>query len=340
MKTIITTLLTGTALWAGNLFGGVVASESVSADAKWLVHLNLDSFRSSDIGAMLFENVIKPQAGENVMGLQIKTDEIYEGIHALTAYGMSFNKELDSIGVLLIKTEARLRAILEATLIQQEAAGGEDTQVRTIQTDPYMIYSIMGDQVYAAILPDETLVISKSLDQLATAVDVIENRAPGLDDQPNEVSRLSQTTDSFFLLATAEGFNESSMIPPQARVLQLAEAARLALGEAGDDLSLDLILQARDETTRTQLQKIVEGLLALASLTRMDNQDFAEVVMNTTVQNKGNDVNVNVHYPVERILAMAQSFGHLAQAEHDELAKHEHSGSDDQPEPPEAPTAP
>lgn len=334
MRTLITTLLTGTTLWAGSLFAGGVASDSVSADAKWLVHLNLDAFRSSDIGSMLFENVIKPQAGENVMGLQIKTDEIYEGLHAVTAYGMSFNKDMDNIGVLLVKTEARLRAIIEATLIQQEAAGGEDTQVKTIQTDPYMIYSVMGDQVYAAILPDETLVISKSLDQLANAVDVVEDRAPGLDEKSNGFSRLSQVADKFFLFATAEGFNESNMIPPQARVLQLADAARVALGETGDDLALDLILQARDETTRTQLQKIIEGLLALASLTKMDNQDFADVVMNTTVQNSGNDVNVSVHYPVERILAMAQSF-----APQGEPIPHVHSAPE-APEVPEPPAAP
>lgn len=337
MRTLITTVLTSIALGTGSLFAAGVASESVSADAKWLVHLNLDAFRSSDIGATLFEDVIKPQAGDNVMGLQIKTDEIYKGIHAVTAYGMSFNKDLNNIGVLLVKTEARLRAILEATLIQQEAAGGEDTQVRTIQSDPYMIYSIMGDQVYAAILPDETLVISKSLDQLANAVDVVENRSPGLDEVSNGFSRLSKAADSFFLLATAEGFNESSMIPPQARVLQLAEAARFALGEAGDDLAFDLILQARDETTRTQLQKIIEGLLALASLTQMNNQDFADVVMNTTVRNTGNDVNVSMHYPVERILALAQAFGsntHIHSEPHVDLDLHE------PPEPPEAPTAP
>jgi hypothetical protein len=59
--------------------------------------------------------------------------------------------------------------------------------------------------------------------------------------------------------------------------------------------------------------------------------------MNTTVQNKGNDVNVSVHYPVDRILAMAQSFGSAAQAEHAEHDKHEHSSSH---EAPEAPTDP
>jgi len=307
MRTLITILLTSVTLLTGNLVADGVAPGSVSAEAKWLIHLNLDAFRGSNIGSILFENVIKPQVGEDISGLRIKTDEVYEGVHAITAYGKSFNKDFNNIGVLLIKTEPRLRAIVEATLIQQEAAASEETQVRTIQVDPYMVYSLMGDQVFAAILPDETLVVSKSLDQLADAVDVVEDRARGLDEATGGFSRLSTAGDTFFFLATAEGFNESSLIPPQARVLQLADAARLALGETADDLALDLILQARDETTRTQLQKIIEGLLALASFTELGSTDFGDIVMNTNVTHSGNDVNLTMHYPVDRILQLVDS---------------------------------
>lgn len=307
MRTRITTLLACVTLLAGNLIAGGVTPESVSAEAKWLIHLNLDAFRSSNIGSILFENMIKPRIGENISGLRIKTDEVYEGVHAITAYGKSFNKDFNNIGVLLIRTEPRLRAIIEATLIQQEAAASEETQVKTIQTEPYMIYSVMGDQVFAAILPDEILVASKSLDQLADAVDVVEGRARGLDEESGDFSRLNRVGDAFFFLATADGFNESSLIPPQARVLQLADAARLALGETANDLALNLILQARDQTTRTQLQKIIEGLLALASFTELGNTDFGDIVMNTTVTNSGNNVNLAMQYPVDRILQLLDS---------------------------------
>ncbi|MEZ5278775.1 MAG: hypothetical protein R3F07_20505 [Opitutaceae bacterium] len=305
MKTL-TSILAITSVLATSLPAESVPTETISKQAKWLIHLNLDAFRDTAIGAALFESVIKPKAGETPMGFRIKTEDIYQGIHAITAYGNSYQIDQQSIGVLLIRTEANLRSILEAALIQQEAAGAEGAEVKTIQTEPYPIYSVAGG-LFGAVLPSNVVVVSKSLEQLTAAVDVVENRSPGLDERKGGFPGLKGDDQSFFLLATAEGFNESNMIPPQARVLQLAESARLALGEIKDRIALNLTLGARDETTRTQLQKIVEGLLALVSLGQLDNQDLSEIVSSTEVMSDGNDVSVGISYPVDRVLALVQN---------------------------------
>ena len=164
----------------------------------------------------------------------------------------------------------------------------------------------MAGGLFGAVLPRNIVVISKSLDQLTAAVDVLEDRVPGLDQRTNGFPGLKQTADSFFFLATAEGFNESAVIPPQARVLQLAETARIALGEENRQLALRLTLQARNETTRNQLQKIVEGLLALVSLGQIDNQDLSAIVSNTIVKSNGNDVSVALSYPIDRAFRMLE----------------------------------
>ncbi|RKX35070.1 MAG: hypothetical protein DRP71_04870 [Verrucomicrobia bacterium] len=306
MKTFTAITLAAVTVATSPLSASDVRTESVSAEAKWLLHLNLDAFRETSIGSHVFDSVIKPRADETPMGFRIKTEDIYEGIHAITAYGNTYQVDTDAIGVLLVRTEPNLKSIFEAALIQQEAAGGEAPDIRTIRTDPYTVYTL-GNELFAAILPQDFVVISKSLDQLVIAVDVIEDRAPGLDESDSDFSGMARADGSFFFLATAEGFNQSNAIPPQARVLKMAEAARLVLGERSDDLFLNLALMAQNEKMRDQLAKIIQGLLALVSLTQIDNQDLAELALNTEVESRGREVSVAITYPVERVLQLVKS---------------------------------
>jgi len=306
MKTLTTIISVAMAVTANLLTADNIQTESVSAEAQWLVHLNLDAFRETAIGSCVYESIIKPQSGETPIGLRIKTGDIYEGIHAITAYGNTYQVDSESIGVLLVRTEPNLKSIFEAALIQQEAAGGEDPDFRTVQTDPYAIYT-RKDEAFAAILPQDIVVLSNSLDQLLRAVDVVEDRAPGLDESDSEFAGMTRVKSSVFFLATAEGFNHSSAIPPQARIVQLAEAARLVLGEHSDDLFLDLTLKTENEQVRDQLAKIVQGLLALVSLSQVDNQDLAELARNTEVETHGSEVSVALRYPVERVLRLIES---------------------------------
>lgn len=330
MKTLAAIILAAATVAINPLLANDVRTESVSAEAKWLLHLNLDAFRETSIGSYLYESVIKPRADETSMGFRIKTEDIYEGIHAVTAYGNTFQVDTDEIGVLLVRLEQNLKSIFEAALIQQEAAGGEHPDIRMVQTDPYTVYA-KGDELFAAILPRDVVVISKSLDQLVSAVDVVEDRSPGLDESDSDFSGMARADGTYFFLATAEGFNQSGAIPPQARVLRMAEAARLALGEGSDDIFLNLTLMAQNEQVRDQLAKIVQGLLALVSLSQIDNQDLAELALSTEVESQGREVRVAVNYPVEQVLQLVRARTAIPHSE-------PHPQPDSNPEPDEETT--
>ena len=312
MKTLTAITLAAITCTVSPLSGGSIQTESVSAEAKWLLHLNLDTFRETSIGSLLYDSVIKPRADETPMGFRIKTEDIYEGIHAITAYGNTYQMDTDAVGVLLARMEPNLISILEAALIQQSAAGTAETDgggkpnVSTVQTDPYPVYT-MKNELYAAFLPADIVVFSKSLDTLVSAVDVVEDRAPGLDESDSGFADTAKTNGSFFFLATAAGFNQSEALPPQARVLQMAKTARLVLGERTDDLHLALTLEAKNQTVRDQLAKIVQGLLALVSLSQVDNQDLAELAQSSQVDTQGNEVTVAIDYPIERVMQLVQA---------------------------------
>jgi hypothetical protein len=332
MKTLTAITLAAISWTVSPLSGGSIQTDSVSADAKWLLHLNLDAFRGTSIGSLVYDSVIKPRADETPIGFRIKTEDIYAGIHAITAYGNTYRMETDTVGVLLARMEPNLISILEAALIQQSAAGtgetdeGENPDINTIQTDPYPVYT-MKNELYAAFLPGNTVVFGKSLDPLVSAVDVVQDRAPGLDQSNSGFADMAKAIGSFFFLATAEGFNQSDALPAQARVLQLAKTARLVLGEKTDDLHLALTLEAENQTMRDQLAKIIQGLLALVSLSQVDNHDLAELAQSSQVDTRGNEVTVAIDYPIERVMQLVQT------ASRDHTNHHHHHESEPAEEP-------
>ena len=107
---------------------------------------------------------------------------------------------------------------------------------------------------------------------------------------------------TFFFLGVAEGFSADTVLPPQAKLLQLADGGRVVLGENADQLFLDLALKAKTSEVVTQMQQVIQGLIAMASLGKPDDKDIMQLVQSTKVSATDKVVSVNVEYPVEKAL--------------------------------------
>ena len=91
-------------------------------------------------------------------------------------------------------------------------------------------------------------------------------------------------------------------MPPQARILQMADGGRVVLGEKADRLCLDLALKGKSKEVVTQIQQVVQGMIALFSLGQPKNKDLSELMQSTKVSTSENVVSVGVEYPVQKAL--------------------------------------
>lgn len=286
------------------LQAGPLNPSQVSAEARWVVHFDLDAFRASKLGSFVFKQFVDPKLQEAPQpGGDVKLDygALIRQIGAVTAYGTDFQKKSGQ-GVVIISAKTNTVTILEG-LAAAVLLDKPDGPVKKSQEKPYPIYELKSDAVAAA--PGEgVILLAKTKAQVEQAAEIILSGKASLQTS-NPFSALPAAPAGAFFTAVATSFGEVSGLPAQAKVLQTAEAGRLSLGEAGDKLFLGLNLRAKTAETSTQIRQVVEGLVALLSLSDSSDPDLATLIKGIKVSSTDQLVTVRADFPLDDALKKA-----------------------------------
>ena len=85
---------------------------------------------------------------------------------------------------------------------------------------------------------------------------------------------------------------------PQAKILQMAEGGQLSIGEKEDKLNFRLALKSRDQESCNQMQQVIQGLIALVSLTQSDNKELNSFIQTLKIDKGENLLKINLSFPV------------------------------------------
>jgi hypothetical protein len=154
------------------------------------------------------------------------------------------------------------------------------------------------------------ILFSKNQAQLVKAYDVFRGSAPSLAKKSNSpLAELMPKGGKNYLIAASEVPNTEGLVPqnaPQARILQMATAGAIALGEDDTLTAARLQLVASTDDMAEKLDRILQGMTALLSLANTDDQQLAEFIRSVTTQRTGKQVTLTLAYPSERLLQMMQ----------------------------------
>lgn len=305
MKRSILSLLLAVTPWvAAN--AGPLQRQHVASDTKWVLHLDLDAFRTTQVGA----EAVRGKLGRDMAKAQadLKTyldfDFDWAQIHSLTAYGFDFAPKNQSQGVLLIATSLDVQKGLEAAITKQAEASVENGNVRRLADSPVAVYSIR-NEFLVALPPGNPVVLAKTDALLQKGLAVLAGRHPNLAStavftdfppQPNAV----------VFVGMAEGFNANTPVPPQARVFQMADGGRLALGETGNQVFVAATLKAKSSEVSAQMQQILQGLLALGALGQPQNQELQQLIQAARVSVNDRFVSIEVQLPATTVIQKMQ----------------------------------
>ena len=286
---------------------GSIPKEEVSADAKWLIHLDAVQFRATKVGGFIITELLEKklrQPAEELKGklkLDVDVNKIVNGINSITLYGTEYQSPQDH-AVLLIRTSPELQTIVVGFLAGMVLAG-TNAPVQVIQTQEggVSFYAIQ-DKAYCAVLPGKVIAIGRSREVTENAAKVLAGKAPSLTSGA-AFGGFGEMKESFFFLGVAEGFNLGHNLPPQAKLLQVADAGRIALGEDADQVFLSLALRGKTPDVVAQMQQVVQGIIAVGSLSQPQDKDVAQLLQSIKVSTADNVVNVRVDYPVDRAIA-------------------------------------
>jgi hypothetical protein len=281
--------LVTTAAWATPLDRSVVAQ-----DAKWVLHLDMEALRASQVGKFVIEKVIEPKFTKGLQEKNLTLSLAPGNISAVTAYGSKLQKE-EGEGVLLIKTTADVKKDLE-TLTKTAAEEGKEISIS--QKEPYLVYNI-NDDFYVAPNIKGWVVVAKRKTNIEEGHAVLNGKKETLA-AGNAFNEYPQLANTFFFLGMAQGF-ENTPVPPQAQVLKETNGGRLALGEDADKLFVNLVLRGKTAESAMKVQQVLQGLVALVTLSG-DKPELMELARNTQITNEAQNVTVNLSFPVSKAI--------------------------------------
>lgn len=300
-RTLILSLAAGLTVTAASLHAGPLDRTQVAADAKWLLHVDIDALRKTQLGTSLMKTVVA-EAGEDLKeDANIDLPALVKSTSSIMAYGTDYKSGKDGKGILVWQGSKEIEQIASAFLVQQaEATKAGSGNVKLAREGAQPVYAF-GDDMHIVVRPGGGLILGRSVEQIDLATKVLEGKAASLKDKPT-FSEYATLPSGFFFMALAEGFNKDAEVPPQANVLKLADGGRLAVGESDGKLRVQLTLNAKDQDVTQQIQQVVQGLLAIATLSLGDEPDLQQLIRDTKVSTNEKRVSLELAIPVATAL--------------------------------------
>ncbi len=283
-------------------------TNTVGADARWLVHLDFDALKKSTFGKELLIQMLAMQAragaaqkSPGASAIQSSMPRLMDTLAKVTAYGTNLSQDPARMdGALILQGTPDLRKIAEG-IVDQAAVTTPDI-LEELKDLPFEAYSV-GGELFVAFPPEPIILVSKSKAQLLNARAVFLGQAKSLAQADSPLRRLIRNENDSFLIAASvvpseQFFPENA---PQARILRMAKSASLEIGETdGQVFAHGQLLAASDEMAE-KLLKIVEGMTAMLSLAETNDRYLAEFMKSVTVKREQNTVTLHLAHASERL---------------------------------------
>jgi hypothetical protein len=143
-------------------------------------------------------------------------------------------------------------------------------------------------------------VVARSRADVEKAAEVIQGKAPSL--KASQLPDRTQELTGFLTVAVTDAAAATAKLPPQARVLKDAAGVCLVAGERDDKLFVNASMDAKDSTVAGQLQQALQGVLAIARLSDLDNKDLKALADSATVGGKDRTVTLDLQMKVAAVL--------------------------------------
>jgi hypothetical protein len=258
---------------------GPLLRTDVAADPVWLVHVDCDLLRPTGVGKYILGEMEKPEAQAKLGAFQTMFNlDLRTQLHALTLYNTG---ELPQDGVLLVYAafdSARLVTLAKGANDYKSTTHGEHVIHNWIDDKKKAVNGVK-PRTYAAIFGNRVIVFGQKETSVAVALDVMDRVTPNLSSNASGPAFGALNAPSF-IQASARKMNLPAS-DPNAAVLKMSKQARFELGEAEQQVSAILSLDANDEEVAGHLLSIGQGIVALMKLqkTKPENAKLAEAMV-------------------------------------------------------------
>lgn len=290
---------------AATVTAGPLARTQISADAKWVVHLDMERFAPSQTCQILCRD---KEGGEGFQTLLARyrnllgVDPLKDLSH-ITLYG---DQVSGSRGVALIGG-----ALNTKTVVQRLAAY---PQYRTRTVGRMLVHKwrdqASGTELNACFLSSRLLAIASDEPTLIGAADVLSGNKSNLASRKTPGLALPVAREGVFLTAVTKSYAGSPEEPLKAMILRNTDSAVLQIAENKGMVDAGVVLTAVSPEAAFQIQQVLNGLIVSANLAA-DSSSLARLAQLSEVSCQDQTVTLRLHCPA-RDAAAALAAGVLS----------------------------
>lgn len=275
MKKSVLVLIAGFSLAASPVLGGPLAKEQVSGRANWVVHVDLEQFRRTQMC-----EVVRPEL-EN-LGIEKKLSDFamlfsfhpIDDIRDVTIYGENEDRKKAIVLVDAVFDKEKLLALLGLAPEHEEFGYGDFVLHKWVDESKKDCDGA-GQTNYCCFYQDDLIVMGAGLDGVKHAIEVLKGSVANAADIVFDAA--TEDAKGVFLQVMANNIRQTIPDHPKAAVLRQADGFALAAGEVQGKFYIDWRLIAKSEQVAQAINKILDGIIAFAMLTGEEDPKLAEL---------------------------------------------------------------
>ena len=330
---LIVTALGAALLVSSGALAGKFDRKDVGGDAKWVLHIDLEKIRASQIGDYIVKHSQDGQMADKLkeMTAELGFDPVKE-LKAVTAYGKPVAAAPGE------KAAEDMVAVLRGTFDVQKLAD-------SIRRRPGFEAATYGKHELLKVVPDAqkdpkgeaaqpgapapepaeptwvclsgpgvAVIGGQTVEVLQRALDVLDGKRENLM-ASNTFAHLADLEKAPLFLAAAN-LGEMAGVQPEAAMLREANALSLAVRElapegvvdpaaaaAASTLDLLVIVDAKTDEAALQMKQSLDGIVALVKLNAQQQPGLNDLVDKLKSTAQGREVKITFAYPVKDLLA-------------------------------------
>ena len=244
----------------------------VPADAKWLLHVDVDAMRQASVVQKAWKKGLEMHKEAQQHLDKLKTAigmDICKDLHGVTAYGMQIGKHT---GVLLVNAKVDRKLLLDKA---EKAKDHKVVKLGDIDVHSWT-QSHQGHTktVWGAFYKADYLLFASSLEEMKAAIAVLDGKAAALATSSPLAGSVQPGTT---LVARVTGLGAVN-IPGRCPFAKLTEGFNIGMGENSGQSFLQFKGLMKTPEAADQAKKVMEALKTLASVHVSENAKLQKMV--------------------------------------------------------------
>jgi len=302
-------------------FAGAFNPKDVSADAKWMMHVDVAKFQVSEFGQYIKNNPDAQKHRDQMADFRKMLNfDPQSDLSSITMYGAD---EQHDHAVVIVQgkfdqpklvevmkplpgyAELQHGAHIICSFENKDAGrragrrpGMHKQRASAAAAEPVAEGRA---KVNVCFIDAGKVIMGGDLEAVKKAVTVCEGRATAMDES---AVKGSAGEGSWVYMKGRGELGQMKQINPRSKCFSQMEALEVMVGEDSGSLKAKAVLTAKTPETALQMQSVVQGFVALAVINAQDAPEMAKLAQSVKTSVDGNNTEVSVAVPVKDLIAI------------------------------------